>query len=210
VSIFAGRNARAPGDRRRRADGRRRRSRERRAGGAQRLRQRHVDDRSGATGWTPPWLEILHDQANDVRYAIRGLAKNPVFSLTVVGVLTLGIGLNAAVFTLLKSVAISPLAGVAGSGRLRVIVGEPSTGRQADQRATASVGGRASLPIEAAPTRRPPSPRNRSSSLPTSGRPISRPWWDPGCTCSPASCRSAPRPRPSFPSAAPSAWPGRR
>jgi hypothetical protein len=160
--------------------------------------------------WTPPWLEILHDQANDVRYAIRGLAKNPVFSLTVVGVLTLGIGLNAAVFTLLKSVAISPLAGVAGSGRLRVLVGETSTGRQADQRATASVGGRASLPIEAAPTRRPPSPRNRSSSLPTSGRPISRPWWDPGCTCSPASCRSAPRPRPSFPSAAPSAWPGRR
>ena len=55
---------------------------------------------------------------SDVRYAIRALAKNPAFSLTVVGVLTLGIGLNAAVFTMLKSMALSPLAGVDGSARL--------------------------------------------------------------------------------------------
>ena len=41
--------------------------------------------------WTPRWLELLHDQASDVRYAVRALAKNPVFSLTVVGVLALGI-----------------------------------------------------------------------------------------------------------------------
>ena len=67
---------------------------------------------------------------SDVRYAIRALAKNPVFSLTVVGVLTLGIGLNAAVFTMLKSMALSPLAGVDGSARLAVIFGETSTGRQ--------------------------------------------------------------------------------
>ena len=33
--------------------------------------------------WTPRWLELLHDQANDVRYAVRALAKNPMFSLTV-------------------------------------------------------------------------------------------------------------------------------
>src|SRR3954469_14025151 len=52
--------------------------------------------------WTPWWLDALHDQASDVRYAIRSLAKNLVFSLTVIGVLTLGIGLNAAVFTMLK------------------------------------------------------------------------------------------------------------
>ena len=79
--------------------------------------------------WTPWWLDALHDQASDVRYAIRALAKNPVFSLTVVGVLTLGIGLNAAVFTMLKSLALSPLAGVDGSARLGVIFGETSTGR---------------------------------------------------------------------------------
>ena len=51
-------------------------------------------------GWMPPWIEALHDLGSDVRYAIRSLAKNPAFALTVVGVLTLGIGINAAVFTM--------------------------------------------------------------------------------------------------------------
>ena len=80
--------------------------------------------------WTPWWLDALHDQMSDVRYAIRALAKNPVFSLTVVGVLTLGIGLNAAVFTMLKGIALSPIAGVAGAARLGVIFRETSTGQQ--------------------------------------------------------------------------------
>src|SRR5881628_981648 len=53
--------------------------------------------------WTPWWVDALHDQVSDIRYAIRSLAKSPVFALTVIGVLTLGIGLNAAVFTMLKS-----------------------------------------------------------------------------------------------------------
>jgi len=80
--------------------------------------------------WTPRWLDALRDRVSDVRYAIRALAKNPAFSLTVVGVLTLGIGLNAAVFTMLKSIALTPLAGVDGSARLAVMFGETSTGRQ--------------------------------------------------------------------------------
>jgi predicted permease len=80
--------------------------------------------------WTPWWLEALHNQVSDVRYAIRALAKNPVFSLTVIGVLTLGIGLNAAVFTMLKGLALTPLAGVEGSARLGVVFGETSAGRQ--------------------------------------------------------------------------------
>jgi predicted permease len=78
--------------------------------------------------WTPRWVDALQDQVSDVRYAIRAL-KNPGFSLTVVGVLTLGIGLNAAVFTMLKGMALSPLAGVDASSRLAVIFGETSTGR---------------------------------------------------------------------------------
>jgi putative ABC transport system permease protein len=71
----------------------------------------------------------LHDQASDVRYAIRTLVKKPAFSLTVIAVLTLGIGLNAAVFTMLKGIALSPIAGVGGSSRLAVIYGETSAGR---------------------------------------------------------------------------------
>jgi predicted permease len=73
----------------------------------------------------------LHDQVSDVRYAIRALARNPAFSLAVIGVLTLGIGLNAAVFTMLKGIALSPIAGINGSSRLAVIFAETSTGRQA-------------------------------------------------------------------------------
>src|SRR6476661_8423052 len=80
--------------------------------------------------WTPWWLEALHDQVSDVRYAIRALKKNLVFSLTVVAVLTLGIGLNAAVFTMLKGMALSPLAGVDHSARLAVVFAETSAGRR--------------------------------------------------------------------------------
>jgi predicted permease len=79
--------------------------------------------------WTPRWLEALRDLTSDVRYAIRALAKTPGFSLTVIGVLTLGIGLNAAVFTLLKSLALNPLSGVDRSAQLHVAYGETSAGR---------------------------------------------------------------------------------
>jgi hypothetical protein len=65
-----------------------------------------------------------------VRHAIRVLAKNPGFSLTVFAVLTLGIGLNATVFTLLKSLALSPLAGIDGSASLAVVLNETKAGRQ--------------------------------------------------------------------------------
>ena len=79
--------------------------------------------------WTPSWLETVRDYASDVRYAIRALAKAPAFSITVVAVLTLGIGLNAAVFTIVKCLALNPLAGIDGSARLNVLYGEMSTGR---------------------------------------------------------------------------------
>ena len=79
--------------------------------------------------WTPGWLEALRDQLQDVRYAIRALAKTPMFSLTVIGVLALGIGLNAVVFTMLKGIALTPLAGVARSGSLVATYGETRGGR---------------------------------------------------------------------------------
>jgi putative ABC transport system permease protein len=79
--------------------------------------------------WTPKWLERTRDWVRDGRYAVRSLLTHPGFSLTVIGVLTLGIGLNAAVFTMLKGMALSPLAGVSGSARLGVVFGETSTGR---------------------------------------------------------------------------------
>jgi len=79
--------------------------------------------------WTPWWFERCRDVASDLRYAIRALSKNPLFSLTVIAVLTVGIGLNAMVFTMLKGMALSPLSGVEGSAQLRVLYRETNTGR---------------------------------------------------------------------------------
>ena len=80
--------------------------------------------------WTPRWLEAFYEQVSDVRYAVRSLSKNPGFALTVIVVLTLGIGLNAAVFTMLKGIALNPLSGVSGASHLAVIFGETGAGRQ--------------------------------------------------------------------------------
>jgi macrolide transport system ATP-binding/permease protein len=79
--------------------------------------------------WTPWWVDALFDQISDVRYAVRALARNPMFALTVIGVLTLGIGLNAAVFTMLKSIALSPVAGVDRSSQLATVFRETTSGR---------------------------------------------------------------------------------
>src|SRR5215207_4455055 len=79
--------------------------------------------------WTPRWLGGLRDLSSDIRYAIRALAKNRGFALTVIGVLTLGIGLNATVFTMLKGMALTPLGGVEAAASLRVLYRETETGR---------------------------------------------------------------------------------
>ena len=79
--------------------------------------------------WTPRWLDALRDLTNDFRYAVRALARNPSFSITVILVLAVGIGLNAAAFTMVKALAISPIAGVRGSGRLAVVFAEAAGGR---------------------------------------------------------------------------------
>jgi predicted permease len=80
--------------------------------------------------WTPGWLEFTRDLASDARYAIRTLVKNRTFALTVIAVLGVGIGLNATVFTMLKGMVISPVAGVERSADLKVIFGETQSGRQ--------------------------------------------------------------------------------
>jgi predicted permease len=79
--------------------------------------------------WTPAWVEAVRDFLSDVRYAVRTLRKDAGFSLTVAAVLTVGIGVNAAVFTMLKGMALTPLPGVEGASRLVNVFATTSAGR---------------------------------------------------------------------------------
>lgn len=51
----------------------------------------------------------LGDGIRDLRVAVRGLARHPLFSAVVIGVLALGIGATTVIFTLVNGILLSPL-----------------------------------------------------------------------------------------------------
>ena len=53
--------------------------------------------------------EWLGSVAQDARFALRMLLRRPLFSLVVIGVLGVGIGLNAAMFSIVDAVLLRPL-----------------------------------------------------------------------------------------------------
>jgi putative ABC transport system permease protein len=64
------------------------------------------------------WLDSL---AQDVRYACRGMRRSPAFTLVAVMTLALGIGVNAAVFTLTNAVLFKGFPLVARNDRILYI-----------------------------------------------------------------------------------------
>jgi predicted permease len=57
--------------------------------------------------WSIPWLDQLHQ---DVRYALRGLRREPGFATAVILTLGLGIGANAAMFNVIDQLMFRPFA----------------------------------------------------------------------------------------------------
>ena len=54
----------------------------------------------------------------DLRYSARLLLKHPGFTLTAIGVLTLGIGVNAGIFSMINGLLIRPMAGAESPGEV--------------------------------------------------------------------------------------------
>jgi putative ABC transport system permease protein len=66
-----------------------------RIGGAEQARQRQREQR------TLPWLDNL---LRDLRYALRGFRRNPIFAITAIATLALGIGATTAVFSVVDRI----------------------------------------------------------------------------------------------------------
>jgi predicted permease len=77
-----------------------RRKARRRFGGIDPMKEAHRDQRSAR------WIENL---LKDMRYGLASLSRDPMFTFVAVGVLALGIGANAAMFSLVDAVLLKPI-----------------------------------------------------------------------------------------------------
>ena len=68
--------------------------------------------RSATSEWLRPFISgdsMLDTIAQDVKYAVRGFARRPAFTAIVVATIALGVGANAAIFSVVNGILIRPL-----------------------------------------------------------------------------------------------------
>ena len=63
----------------------------------------------------------MNDLIRDLRFSVRMLLKNPMFTIAAVTTLALGIGLNAATFSAVHGLLLSPLPGTEDPDELALI-----------------------------------------------------------------------------------------
>jgi hypothetical protein len=77
------------------------------------------------------WYPVAIEGAvQDIRYAWSGLLRSPGFSLTVIALVAVGVGVNGTVFSLFRGIMHRPLAGVAAENL--VSLGVAADGREGD------------------------------------------------------------------------------
>lgn len=87
---------------------------------------REIDDRVARRRARTEWLDALRQ---DVVYSARSLYRTPAVSVTIVITLALGLGANAAMFSLLDSIFLRPPPGVVEPGQVRRIWADRSSAR---------------------------------------------------------------------------------
>ena len=55
-------------------------------------------------------FRAMSSMPQDVRYALRGLARRPLFATVVLATIALGVGANAAIYSVVRGVLLRPLA----------------------------------------------------------------------------------------------------